>query len=118
MAEFNLHFDHSVKPSNEILAILCEDEKVYYCFSNLAQKVLVFTDRRIIYDDKDGLIGAKHDLTSIPYRSFIKWHTVNAALIDTNALLEFWTIQDQYKITTDRSLDLMPIHKLISKCVL
>jgi hypothetical protein len=118
MAEFTLHFDRSVKPYDEILAILCGGEKIHYCFSNMAQDVIVFTDRRIIYDHKDGLIGAKHDLTTIPYRSFIKWHTVNAALIDMTALLEFWTIQDQYKITTDRSLDLMPIHKIISSCVL
>lgn len=113
-----MNFDRSVKPSADITSLLVEGENVRYCFSN-GQDVIVFTDRRIIIDDKDGLLAARHDLTSIPYRSIIKWHTVNAAAItDTHAVLEFWTLMDQYVINTDRSLNLQPIHQLISSGIL
>lgn len=113
-----MHFDRSVKPSEDIKAILCGGETISYCFSN-GQDVIVFTDRRVIIDDVEGLIGGRHDLTSIPYKSLVSWHTVNAsAITEKYAVLEFWTIHDQYQLNMDRSLNLLPIHKLISSAVL
>lgn len=118
MAEIVLTFDRSVKPTEEITSLLVEGEEIHYCFFN-GQDIIVFTDRRIIYDDRDGLLALRNDITSIPYRSIIKWHTVNAASIaDMHAVLDFWTIHDHYTVNTDRSLNLLPIHQLISKAVL
>lgn len=113
-----MNFDRSVKPPAEITAVLTEGETVRYCFSN-GQDIIVFTDRRIVIDKRDGLLAARHTLTSVPYKSIIKWQTANAAAItDAHAVLEIWTLLDQYVINTDRSLNLQPIHQLIGSGIL
>ena len=118
MAEIVLNFDRSIKPTEDITSLMVKGEEIHYCFSN-GQDIIVFTDRRIIYDHRDGLLAVHNNLTSIPYRSFIRWQTVNAAVItDMHAVLDFWTMHDHYTVNTDRSLNLLPIHQLISEAVL
>lgn len=78
----------------------------------------VFTDRRLIVRDSQGMTGKKVELYSLPYKSIDMWSSENAGRIDFNAELELWTRAGHIKIKLGRSVDVRRLDALISNAVL
>lgn len=78
----------------------------------------VFTDRRLIVRDAQGLRGKKVELYSVPYSSINMWSSENAGTIDFNSELELWTRAGKIKIKLGRDVDVRRLDSLIAHVLL
>ncbi|WP_368645738.1 PH domain-containing protein [Alkalibacterium putridalgicola] len=79
----------------------------------------VFTNKRIIIRDAQGLTGKKVEIYSIPYSSINMWSTENAGkMLDFNAEVELWTRAGHLKINLKKGVDIRKFDNLIASAVL
>lgn len=78
----------------------------------------IFTDRRIIVKDAQGITGKKVEMYSLPYKSIDMWSSENAGTLDFNAELELWTRVGTIKIKLGRGVDVRKLDSLIAHAVL
>lgn len=79
----------------------------------------VFTSKRIIIRDAQGLTGKKVEIYSIPYSSINMWSTENAGkMLDFNAEVELWTRAGHLKINLKKGVDIRKFDNLIATAVL
>lgn len=67
--------------------LLVPDEKVVFSFTSMRDK-LIFTDKRIISVNVQGITGAKIDYTSIPYSKIQVFSIETAGTFDLDAELD------------------------------
>lgn len=77
------------KISQEYASILVPGENIEKAFK-LIRDMFVFTNKRLILVDKQGLTGSKVDYVTIPYTSIIKFSKESAGLLDLDAELKIW----------------------------
>lgn len=70
-------------------AILADDERVEKAFS-LVRDLLIFTNRRFILVDRQGVTGRKTTYDSIPYRAITHFSVETAGHFDLEAELKIW----------------------------
>jgi hypothetical protein len=73
----------------EFSQILAPGEKVEHAYQ-LIRDYFVFTDRRFILVDKQGLTGNKVEYHSIPYRSITHFSIETGGTFDLDAELKIW----------------------------
>jgi hypothetical protein len=73
----------------ELTAILAEGEKLEQVFK-LIRDMIVFTNRRLILIDKQGLTGSKKEYMSIPYRSIVRFAAETKGHFDIESELSIW----------------------------
>ncbi|MDQ0159119.1 PH domain-containing protein [Alkalibacillus salilacus] len=103
----------------ELGDLLVDGENVDVAFK-LVRDLIVFTDRRLIMVDKQGMTGKKTDYHSVPYNSISHFSIETAGTFDLDAELKIWissgsqpTISKQFK--KDNSIyDIQKV--LASKC--
>ncbi|AEV70302.1 PH domain-containing protein [Acetivibrio clariflavus] len=79
----------------------------------------IFTDRRLIVRDAQGLTGKKVEIYSLPYSSIVMWSTENAGrFLDFNAEVELWTRAGHIKINLQKGVDIRKFDKLIANALL
>ncbi len=78
----------------------------------------IFTTRRLIVRDAQGLTGKKVEVYSLPYSSINMWSTENAGTLDFNAEVELWTRVGHIKINLGRQVDVRRLDNLIAYAVL
>jgi hypothetical protein len=69
--------------------ILAKDEEVQRAFA-LMRDMLIFTDRRFIIVDKQGMSGMKTEYHSIPYRAITRFSVETAGPTDLDSELRIW----------------------------
>ena len=69
--------------------ILAEGESVQRAFS-LVRDLLIFTDRRFIMVDRQGVTGMKTEYQSIPYRAVTRFSVESAGPTDLDSELRIW----------------------------
>lgn len=79
--------------------------------------VAIFTDRRMIMKDAQGITGKKVEMYSLPYKSIDMWSSENAGTLDFNAELELWTRVGKIKIKLGRGVDVRKLDSLIAHAV-
>ena len=91
------------KITREFQPILLEDEHIEKAF-RLIRDMLVFTNKRLILVNKQGVTGTKSDYRSIPYGSIKMFSKESAGIADLDAELKIWltgelepTIQQDFK---------------------
>ena len=68
--------------------------------------VAVFTSKRLIVKDAQGLTGKKIEIYSLPYSSIVMWSTENAGkLLDLSAEVELWTKAGHVKVKLSKNCD-------------
>lgn len=81
--------------------------------------VAIFTNKRLIVSDAQGLTGKKVEVYSLPWSSVNMWSTENAGkILDVNAEVELWTRAGHVKINLNRGVDVREIDRLIGSAVL
>ena len=70
--------------------ILGEGERIEHAYK-LIRDAILFTDRRLILVDKQGLAGKKIECLSIPYKSVVRFSVETAGHFDLDAELKIWT---------------------------
>jgi hypothetical protein len=75
--------------SKDLESILAPSESVEKAFK-LIRDLIVFTDKRLILIDKQGVTGKKVEYHSIPYRSITHFSVETAGTFDMEAELNIW----------------------------
>lgn len=78
----------------------------------------IFTNRRLIVRDAQGLTGKKVEIYSLPYESINMWSTENAGTLDINAEVELWTKAGHIKVSLKKGVDVRKFDKLIAQAIL
>lgn len=79
----------------------------------------VFTNKRLIVRDAQGLTGKKVEIYSLPYSSINMWSTENAGgFLDTNAEVELWTRAGHIKVKLQKGVDIRRFDMLIANALL
>lgn len=73
----------------ELELIVTEGEQIQKAFK-LIRDLFVFTDRRLILVDKQGVTGKKIEYHSIPYKSITHFSIETAGHFDLDAELKIW----------------------------
>jgi len=73
----------------EYAAILIEGETLQKAFKVL-RDMLVFTNKRLIFVDKQGVTGSKAEYLSIPYKSITRFSKESGGMLDLDAELKIW----------------------------
>ncbi len=97
--------------------LLVKNEKAIAAYSTI-RDTAIFTDKRIIIKDVQGITGKKVEMYSIPYSSIIMWSTENAGVVDFNSEVEIWTKVGRFKINLGRGVNVRQFDKLMAFNVL
>ena len=73
----------------ECAQILVPGERIEKAYQ-LIRDTFVFTDKRLIFVNRQGLTGKKVDYQSIPYRSITRFNIETAGPFDLDAELKIW----------------------------
>ncbi|MGJ7494789.1 PH domain-containing protein [Variovorax sp. RT4R15] len=79
----------ATKIQREFEQILAPGETVEHAFQ-LIRDYLVFTDKRFVLVDKQGVTGSKVEYHSIPYKSITHFSIETAGTFDLDAELKIW----------------------------
>lgn len=99
---------------NELLVKGEEAVASYKTFRDSA----IFTNKRIIMRDAQGLTGKKVEIYSLPYSSINMWSTENSGVIDFNSEVELWTRAGHIKISLKKGIDIRKFDQLIANYIL
>lgn len=77
------------KVEEQLAAILIPGEQVSLAFS-LVRDLIVFTEKRLILVDKQGMTGKKSSYKSLPYRSISRFTVETSGHFDLDAELKIW----------------------------
>lgn len=75
--------------NEELSAVLADNEHVVHAYK-LVRDLHVFTNKRMINIDKQGMTGKKVDYLSIPYKSITQFNVQTAGNFDTDCELKIW----------------------------
>jgi len=79
----------------------------------------IFTSKRLIVRDAQGLSGKKVEVYSLPYSSIMMWSSENGrGLLDFTSEMELWTRVGHIKVNLHKGIDVRRLDKLISEAVL
>lgn len=79
----------SAKIQSEFGQILCAGEQVEHAYQ-LIRDYFVFTNKRFVVVDKQGVTGSKVEYHSIPYRSITHFSIETGGTFDLDAELKIW----------------------------
>jgi len=105
--------------ARELEPILLPDETIEVAFQVLRDQ-MVFTDRRVVLVDKQGMTGRKRAYHSIPYRAITMFSVETAGSFDTDAELRIWVAgqSEPFLQNLSRGTNLSGIQKALASGVL
>jgi hypothetical protein len=75
--------------AQELAPVFADNETVVKAYK-MVRDLFVFTNKRIIFIDKQGVTGKKIDYLSIPYKSITSFNVQTAGRFDTDCELSIW----------------------------
>lgn len=111
-------FIQEVSVPSDITEMLVEGEVGIAAYKTI-RDVAVFTNKRLIVKDAQGLTGKKIEIYSLPYSSVVMWSTENAGkLLDINSEVELWTRAGHIKINLKKGIDIRKFDALLASATL
>jgi Bacterial PH domain len=102
----------------DVTALLVSGEVAVAAYKTLRDSA-IFTNKRLIIRDAQGLTGKKVEIYSLPYSSINMWSTENAGgFLDFNAEVELWTRAGHIKVKLQKGVDIRKFDLLIANAVL
>jgi len=103
----------------EYANILSSSERVEKAY-RLIRDMFIFTNKRLILVDKQGVTGKKVEYHSIPYRSITHFSIETAGNFDLDAELKIWISGTQTPIEKqfNRSLNIYELQTVLAEYVL
>ena len=105
---------------NEFGKLLIEGEEIELGFK-LIRDVFIFTTKRLILVDKQGLTGSKVEYKSITYKSISRFSIETAGTFDLDAELKIWVSSEQQpsiKKQFNKSVNVYDVHNVLANYVL
>ena len=100
-------------------AIFFEGESVECAFI-LMRDVYIFTTKRLILVDKQGITGRKVEYLSIPYKSITRFSVETAGHFDLDAELKIWissATEPTLEKTFNKSANIYQVQKILAQYV-
>lgn len=111
-------FLSEVPVPQDVAELLVEGEQAVTAFKTFRDSA-IFTTKRLIVRDSQGLTGKKVEIYSLPYNAIHMWSSENAGKIfDVSAEIELWTKAGHIKIKLGKGADVRRIDSLIAWAVL
>ncbi|MCT4590181.1 MAG: PH domain-containing protein [Carboxylicivirga sp.] len=107
------------KLQEEFQPLLVEGEVLEKAFKVIRDS-WVFTNKRLILVDKQGLTGKKVDYQSIPYKSIVRFSKESTGLFDLDAELKIWLsdMSDPIVKEFSKKANVNDVYQLLSKYIL
>ncbi|MDJ0555526.1 MAG: PH domain-containing protein [Microcoleaceae cyanobacterium MO_207.B10] len=115
-SELNVDSKKLDKLFSDVLVDGEQIEKAYQIIRDL----FVFTNKRLILVDKQGMTGHKIEFMSIPYSKITKFSKESAGHFDLDAELKIWVGSESEPIAHEfnRSVNINEVYAVLSKYVL
>jgi hypothetical protein len=100
--------------------LLCDGEEIELGFK-LIRDMFIFTNKRLILVDKQGLTGSKTEYKSISYKSISRFSVETAGTFDLDAELKIWVsseLQPSIKKQFNKSVNVYDVQKVLAHHVL
>ncbi|MFD3503303.1 PH domain-containing protein [Streptomyces sp. NPDC058678] len=112
---------HTVDPSKaqqDYARLLGAGEQVQAAYQ-LVRDVILFTDRRLLLVDKQGITGKKVEYHSIPFRSITHFAVETAGTFDLDAELKIWVSGNSVPIqkTFTKGVDIYEVQAILTQFV-
>lgn len=101
----------------ELARVLVEGERVERGYT-LARDRYVFTDRRLILVDRQGVSSRKMEYHSLPYRSITHFSVETAGTFDRDAELKLWISGGTLiRKSFNRNVDVLELQRVLASYV-
>ncbi|MBO7279422.1 MAG: PH domain-containing protein [Bacteroidales bacterium] len=115
---FKLKKTEVSKFDSEMRDILLEDETIVGCYQDIRDHV-VFTNKRIIAVNVQGITGKKKDFTTLPYSKITAYSIETAGTFDLDSELDlFLSGMGKVRFEFRGSSDILEIGRIIAKYAL
>lgn len=103
---------------DDVLDMLISGEQAVCAYKTI-RDVAIFTNKRLIVRDAQGISGKKVEIYTLPYSSIVMYSTENAGrFLDVNAEVELWTKAGNIKINLNKNVDIRKIDKVLATYIL
>ncbi|TDK47928.1 PH domain-containing protein [Algoriphagus formosus] len=124
MSLFNKILGNSSEVSTDKLIekygrLLCEEEKVELGFQ-LIRDTFMFTNKRLILIDVQGITGSKVEYKSLPYKSISRFSLETAGTFDLDAELKIWISSESIPSVNkkfNKSIDVYAVQRYLASKV-
>lgn len=108
----------SGKAQEEYARLLGQGEQVYAAYL-LVRDAMLFTNRRLIFIDKQGVTGRKVSYHSVPYRAITHFSVETAGTFDLDAELAIWIAGTHEPVQKrfNRQVDIYEVQGILSHFV-
>lgn len=100
--------------------LLCDGEEIELGFK-LIRDMFIFTNKRLILVDKQGITGSKTEYKSITYKSISRFSIETAGTFDLDAELKIWVsseLQPSISKQFNKSVNVYDVQKVLAHHVL
>lgn len=104
------------KLQSEYGQLITDDEEIEIGF-NVIRDVFIFTNRRLILVDVQGVTGKKIEYLSIPYGKITKFSIESSGHFDLDAELKIWIGSDKVPVekTFNKKVNIYDVQKILAK---
>ncbi|MDR8525062.1 MULTISPECIES: PH domain-containing protein [Shewanella] len=101
--------------TQELRPVMADDESLALAYK-VIRDMLVFTNKRLILIDKQGVTGKKVSYHSVPYKSITHFEVETAGTFDMDAELKIWISGQKDPLIKElkRGTDVVGIQKTIA----
>ena len=115
-------FYHEVPLSDDIRGFISSKEEVQFCVKTI-RDIAVFTDKRILIADKQGLTGKKVEYFSIPFNQIVTYSIETAGRLDLDSEIKLFLsggMRIELQFMKDKHMDqlLFKVYQLINDYVI
>lgn len=96
--------------------LLCDGEEIELGFK-LIRDMFIFTNKRLILIDKQGITGSKTEYKSISYKSISRFSIETAGTFDLDAELKIWVsseLQPSIQKQFNKSVNVYDVQKVLA----
>lgn len=102
----------------DIMELMVPGEEALAAYKTV-RDTAVFTNKRLIVKDAQGLTGKKIEVYSLPYSSVVMWSTENSGkILDINSEVELWTKAGNIKISLKKGIDIRKFDTILATEIL
>ncbi|SDD25152.1 PH domain-containing protein [Auraticoccus monumenti] len=102
---------------SDVQGLMVQGEQAIAAYKTFRDSA-IFTTKRLIVRDAQGITGKKVEIYSLPYSAINMWSSENAGTLDFNAEMELWTRAGHIKINLKKGVDIRRLDQLIAHVVL
>ena len=117
MTNLSWIFYQEIPVPHDVQELLINGEVAERAFRTV-RDVAIFTNKRLIVKDVQGLTGSKVEIYSLPYSSVHMWSTENAGMLDFTSEVELWTRAGNIKIQLKRDINILTFERLLAEYIL